>query len=107
MERETIQIPVLGFVKDATAFPMFFVGILIVLFASNMNDYRPTMIGILIIAIFIDGSFTLKPTLHCTPVGLNEETFYLISIYLLGAVFVFGALFYHLFILPHGISMCI
>lgn len=94
-ENETNQIPTLGFIKDATAFPMFFVAIMLMLWFKDLNGFRGTIIGILVIAFFIDGSFTLQPRLHCKPMGLNEETMYLISIYLVGMFFVFGAFIYH------------
>jgi hypothetical protein len=94
-KNENDQVPTLGFIKDATAFPMFFVAIMLMLWFKDLNGFRGTIIGILAIAFVIDGSFTLQPRLHCKPMGLNEETMYLISIYLVGMFFVFGAFIYH------------
>lgn len=86
----------IGFMKDATAFPMFFVAILLLVWFKDLNGLRGSIIGILVLAFFIDGSFTLQPRLHCTNVGFNEETMFVISTYVVGAVFIFGALIHHL-----------
>ena len=93
--KEDSKRPTLGFIKDATAFPMFFVAIMLLLWFKDLNGFRGTIIGILVLAFFIDGSFTLQPRLHCQEVGFNEESFYLLSVYLVGMFFIFGAFIYH------------
>lgn len=86
----------LGFIKDATAFPMFFVAIVLLILYQDLNGLRGSIIGILVLAFFIDGSFTIQPRLHCTDVGFNEETIFVLSTYIVGATFIFGSLIYHL-----------
>jgi hypothetical protein len=81
--------------KDATAFPMFFLAICLVLWFRDLNEFRGTIVALLTLAFFIDGSFTLQPRLHCTPIGLNEETGFMIAIYVVGLFFICAALVYH------------
>ena len=96
-ESEHKNIP-LGFVKDAIAFPMFFAGIVIILLTKDLNVLRESMIVLLLIAMMIDGSFTLQPSLHCSPFGLNEATFFTMAIFMIGFIFVVTAFLYHCFV---------
>lgn len=80
---------------------MFFVMICLVLWFDDLNEYRGTIVAGLALAFFIDGSFTLQPRLHCTPFGFNEESGFLIAIYIVGFTFVCSALVYHLYVSGH------
>lgn len=86
--------PTIGYLKDATAFPLFFIAIILMLWFKDLNGFRGTIVGILVLAFFVDGTFTFHPRLHCTRVGMNEETIFLITVYLIGILFIFGALIF-------------
>ena len=64
-----------GYVKDAYASIIFITCALLVYFVKDLNKLKLVIMGGLLLAFFLDLSFTLNPEYHNTAIGYNNSTY--------------------------------
>lgn len=81
----------MGYNKDKIASLVFVFAFFFVYFAKDFRLLKPIILSMLVIAFFIDMTFTLNPKFHFVPMGNNLPT----HVILAGFVAALGVLFLH------------
>lgn len=68
-----------GGAKDAVAFVGFIIAFVILRNTQDIRILKPLILVSLLICMFIDGSYTMYPDFHNTPIGYNMPTYLLLA----------------------------
>lgn len=81
----------IGYNKDKIASVIFVFAFFLIYFSKNLNTLKPLILSILVIAFFIDFTFTLYPKFHFIPMGNNMPS----HVILIGFIAGISALFFY------------
>jgi uncharacterized protein with PQ loop repeat len=72
-----------GFAKDLIAFFGFIIAFVIIYNTNDLHKLKPLFLVSLLLAMFIDGLYSIFPEFHNTTVGYNAPTYALVAVVLL------------------------